>query len=794
MNFFRRSNTAKKTETAAPASGTRKFQLRRQSVVLVAVVVTLLLIASVFGLLDGLELSAVNWAFQRRGAEAPASPVTIVAIDDDSLSITGLQWPWPRTYLAQIVDRLHAGGAKAIAFDVFFFEPGSSGAPATYTAQGDTLIGIAKQFGVTAPDLIAANNLDNNGRVCGGQELTIPTSPEQKYTVVRDTVEALAARYQIGAKLLMQRNNLADPCDLRPSQLLQIPIGPTLDYTVQAGDTVESIAALYQINPRAIVNADGHPVSDPLPAGETVTVQFGDAAFAAAIQAAGNVILNGEVARATQTGSTIESLRQPIGLLREAAAGFGITNIGADADGTVHSIQAWDQTSDRTFYSWPVVAAALYSGQTLGNTPSTSAFVIGNEQAPLAYGALRVNFRGGQKTFPTYSAMQVVNGDLPLATFKDKIVFIGATTQSLHDIYATPFVPKNPPGVPGVEIMANALDTVLSGHFLYLRSGVCAGEVCPIAARGPMLLSIIISGVMALGLTLIRRTNVAILALVGLMLGGIVIWLAAFFALNTEIPVVAPLGALFVAFVTPTLERAVSEELEKRRVRGIFEMFISPEMVGQLIDQGVDAMRGKRAPLTILFSDIRGFTTMSEKMTPEQLVETLNEYLGVMTEVIHKHGGTVDKYEGDLIMAFFGAPISYPDHAQRAVRASIEMRMALDTLRQKWEGEGKPSKLEMGIGLNSAEVFVGLVGSGRRVNYTVMGDGVNLASRVQDLTKDLQWPLLITEFTYEIVKNEFDADFGDSRLVKGKTVPVGMYKVRGEKGAPEERRVRALYA
>jgi len=229
-------------------------------------------------------------------------------------------------------------------------------------------------------------------------------------------------------------------------------------------------------------------------------------------------------------------------------------------------------------------------------------------------------------------------------------------------------------------------------------------------------------------------------------------------------------------------------------VRGIFEMFISPEMVGQLIEQGIDAMRGRRAELTILFSDIRGFTTMSEKMTPEQLVDVLNEYLGAMTDVIHKHGGTVDKYEGDLVMAFFGAPVPYADHAQRAVRASIEMRVELDRLRQKWEGEGKPFKLEMGIGLNTAEVFVGLVGSGRRVNYTVMGDGVNLASRLQDLTKDLQWPLLIGEATYEKVQQEFDLEFGEARLVKGKTVPVNIYKVLGEKGAPVEQRVRPLYA
>ncbi len=764
--------------------------LRRQSLALVGLIIVLVMIAGGLGWLDGPELNAVNLAFQLRGPQAPRSPVVIVAIDDTTIRNTGLQWPWPRTYFAQIVDRLAAGGARVIAFDVFFIERESPGQPATYTFQGERFADIAARYGVSQADLIAANNLDSRATVCAGQKLVVPTQPAQEHIVLRDSVEALAARYGLLTEELLAWNPADDPCGFLPGELLRIPVRGPVTYTALDGDSVARVASLFQVNPLAVLAEDGQPAVDPLSAGQRLTVQFGDAALAASLRAAGNVILNGQAVRRAEQG--IESLPQPFPELKEAMAGFGITNFSLDADGGVHSIAAWSDVRDQYTYSWPIEAVGLYRGQPPGDTPRPGSFSLGDETVPLDAGFLRINYRGPEGTVPTYPALSVVNGDEPLSTFRDRIVFIGATDVSLQDVYPTPFDARSL--MPGVEIMANALDTVWSGEYQYLRSGVCASsENCRLAQRGMMFLSILVSGLMGLGLALIRQPSRAIAGLAGLLIAGVALWLAAFLILRAEIPLVAPLATLLLAFAVPAVERAVSEEIEKRRVRSIFELFISPEMVGQLIDQGVEAMRGKRAELTILFSDIRGFTTMSEKMTPEQLVDVLNEYLGAMTEVIHRHGGTVDKYEGDLVMAFFGAPVWYPDHAERAVRCSIDMRVELDRLRARWRDEGKPSNLEMGIGLNTAEVFVGLVGSGRRVNYTVMGDGVNLASRVQDLTKDLRWPLLITEFTYAHVKDRFEIEYGEAKLVKGKTVPVGMYKVLGEKDAPEDRRVRPLF-
>jgi adenylate cyclase len=165
-----------------------------------------------------------------------------------------------------------------------------------------------------------------------------------------------------------------------------------------------------------------------------------------------------------------------------------------------------------------------------------------------------------------------------------------------------------------------------------------------------------------------------------------------------------------------------------------------------------------------------------------------------MTNVIHKHGGTVDKYEGDTTVAFFGEPIQYPDHARRAVLATLEMRKVLYDLNRQWKTEGRSKDgFEMGIGLNTGEVFVGLSGSEQRMNYTIIGDNANLAARLQDQTKEFGWPILISESTYQQVKDEFNAEFADSHLVKGKNEPVGIYKLIGAKDAPESELVRPLF-
>jgi adenylate cyclase len=305
------------------------------------------------------------------------------------------------------------------------------------------------------------------------------------------------------------------------------------------------------------------------------------------------------------------------------------------------------------------------------------------------------------------------------------------------------------------------------------------------------LLLIIAAAGLAYLITLSKRPTFTV-TLLGV---SIVLFLAIAFLLFSGsryvLPTVAPLTMLFLGVILPTLEQAVSQEQEKRRVRNLFSRFISPEMVDQMMKtQDINTLN-KRADLSIIFTDIRGFTTLSEKLAPEEVVALLNPYLEAMSQVIYKHGGTVDKYEGDAIIAFFGEPVPYKDHAARAIRASLDMRNSLAELRAKWAKEGRPSQIEMGVGINSGEVFVGLLGSAQRINYTVIGDNANLAARLQDLTKTYAWPILISESTYQQVKDEFDCELADAVTVKGKTKAVNVYKVVGVKGAPESEKLQA---
>jgi adenylate cyclase len=189
---------------------------------------------------------------------------------------------------------------------------------------------------------------------------------------------------------------------------------------------------------------------------------------------------------------------------------------------------------------------------------------------------------------------------------------------------------------------------------------------------------------------------------------------------------------------------------------------------------------GQKKEMTVLFSDIRGFTTLSEKLEPEKLVAILNEYFTAMTEVILQSGGVLDKFIGDAIMAFWGAPQEAPDHAQRACRTALKMIAKLEELKKEWSKRDLP-EINIGVGINSGQMIVGNMGSAKRFDYTVIGDNVNLASRLEGLNKQYGTSIIISQFTYDKVKEKFEGEFLDKVAVKGKEIPVEIFKLVGEK-------------
>jgi adenylate cyclase len=249
--------------------------------------------------------------------------------------------------------------------------------------------------------------------------------------------------------------------------------------------------------------------------------------------------------------------------------------------------------------------------------------------------------------------------------------------------------------------------------------------------------------------------------------------------------VIYPLATLVILYISLTLYRYLTEERERRRIKGAFTYYVSSSVVNEMLKHPEKLkLGGDRKELSILFSDIRGFTTIAEGMSPEALVHLLNEYLTVMTDIVFKYDGTLDKYIGDAIMAIYGAPLDITDHASKACHSALEMMHELENLNKKWISEGK-KPMDIGIGINTGPMMVGNMGSEQRFDFTVMGDAVNLGSRLEGANKNYKTNIIISEYTYKDVKGEFLCMELDSVKVKGKRKPVKIYNLLGLNDVPE---------
>ena len=382
-----------------------------------------------------------------------------------------------------------------------------------------------------------------------------------------------------------------------------------------------------------------------------------------------------------------------------------------------------------------------------------------------------INYRGAENSFKYYSAADILKGRLNPEVFRDKIVFLGTTALATYDQKVTPFSGN----MPGVEKNANVVQNIILGNFMSKSPGTV--ELATIICTSLLLILV---------LPRLSAKKGVILGF-GLMGAYFVFSCILLFYQNIVVNLIFPVGNMMFIVATETVTKLLAEEKKAREIRAMFSSYVSPKIVEVLVNNPEKAfLAGERRTVTILFSDIIGFTTASEKLTPEEVVLMLNEYFQEMGETIFRWDGILDKFVGDEIMAVWGAPLDQPDHAELAVRCALNMSDRLDILKEKWRQEGK-YVIDCGIGINSGEVVMGNIGwLGKKMDYTAIGNNVNVAARIEKMTRQHGSRILITENTYDMIKPVIDqgeighADINriDSVKVRGKDEEVTIFSVK----------------
>ena len=504
-----------------------------------------------------------------------------------------------------------------------------------------------------------------------------------------------------------------------------------------------------------------------------------DVALRQIIDSTGIVILGAKTEVLQNRNAIGERLEEPGGALRGAPIGM-VDNLIDPTDGVVRAYPLQHEYLQATVPQLGARAVLQYLGLPVDSlVPTSDGWRIGEREIPRGLDdAMLIDFLGGEKSVSTYSYASVVDdaetdlGEWDMdefelldeeGRFRDKIVFVGSTVPEHQDLHPTPFRMPGASGstgsalgdlvqtlkgsqgaaqlTPGVEIHAHAVETILARRFIrvlslplqYLWTFLLALLVVAFAPR--------VRGVWGI---------VAALALIGLAFGSA--WYM--FSQGAWLWTVTPVLAIGLTYAGSSTTLYLVEERKAAQVRGMFSQYVDASVVEELIKRPeLLKLGGEEREISIMFSDVADFSTISEKLTPTELVSLLNEYLTAMTDIVIKHGGIIDKYQGDCIMAEFGAPLPLEDHPARACRAGLEMVSELGRLREKWAREGKP-QLFARVGINTGRALVGNLGSRHFSDYTAMGDHVNLASRLEGANKLYGTRIMVSEFTWDEVKDE----------------------------------------
>jgi len=379
-------------------------------------------------------------------------------------------------------------------------------------------------------------------------------------------------------------------------------------------------------------------------------------------------------------------------------------------------------------------------------------------------GTALIPYRGYQGSFPYYSAADILNGMVDKDELAGAIVLVGTTAPGLMDLRSTPVSAV----YAGVEVHANMIAGILDQSIRH-APGYAVGADLAILAAGGLLLSLVLPLLSPL-VSLLLLTLVLAVAIA-------INWFA--WQSGLVLPVASQAALFPLLYIFNASYGFLVESRSKRQITGLFGQYVPPEIVNVMSkDPQNFTMAAESREMTVLFTDVVGFTSISEKLTPQELARFMNEYLSAMTAIIYEHGGTVDKYIGDAIMAFWGAPLADPEHALHAVQAATAMRKKMVVLSNDMMARGYP-ELKIGVGINSGKMRVGNMGSDYRVAYTVMGDAVNLASRLEGITRQYGVWLIAGHETRKLISGYAWREL-DQVKVKGKNEPVAIYEPCGE--------------
>jgi adenylate cyclase len=669
-------------------------------------------------LAERLELDTLDTRFRYRPLRfsSPDSRIVIVDIDQKAQEVLG-RWPFSRAYFAKLLDVLHEDGAKVAAFDVTFSKPDQSAAPVR--ALADEL----------------------NKRQLAGEAVDPKLSA---------AVRQLAAKYDADSQFAKAIKRFGPVILGNYFLFTRADLEGVSDATLQAyADQIAFFA---------------YPPAHPL------RPEFGkeDKVHLMEIFAGANLVPRGAEANLDSLTSALSG----------DSSWTGFFNVPPDSDGVVRRATLLlpygrsGNPADWDLYpSLDIMAARALMGTEAQDTnlfygPAGIARINFGNKLQLrtdAIGQLLITYQGPWGTFRHYSIADVLQKKFTPGTFKERLVLIGATATGIGDLRATPFGGTN---YPGVEIHANVIDNILNDRFLKRDARSALIDALLIFTFGIPL---------GIWMALVQPRWMWFGA--GLLIPLVAVDYGAFLRgwwLNFTVPAMTLAGNVLLV----SLYRALVEEKEKRKVRTAFGQYLSPEVIRRLL-VNPRLVEPKKTDITVMFSDIRGFTSISEKLDAQELALFLNQYLSDMTRIVFNYHGTLDKYIGDAVMAFWGAPFEEQGHAERACNAALEMMKRVGELQKEWEAQGKPS-LEIGIGLNTGVASVGNMGSALRYGYTALGDAVNLSTRLEGLNKDYGTHIIANETTYQAAKGGgFVFRELDLMRVKGKLQPVTIYQLMG---------------